>query len=179
MKEIWKDIPWYECLYQASTDWNIKSLKFWKEKILKPWNNWSWYLKVNLSKNKKVKIYSVHRLILLTFKWPSKLDVNHINWDKSDNRLENLEYCTKSENMKHTFIYLWNVPHNKWKFWKNNHSSKKVNQYTKNWKFIKTWYSLSDISRELWINIWSITNCCKWHKNYSHAWWFIFKYHIT
>ena len=48
-EEIWKDIPWYEWLYQASNLWNIKSLISWKEKILKANKTKRWYLQLRLS----------------------------------------------------------------------------------------------------------------------------------
>ena len=64
------------------------------------------YLEVCLSENGKTKRYLVHRLILSSFKPVEnmdKLDVNHINGDKTDNRLSNLEWCTRSQNIKHSY----------------------------------------------------------------------------
>ena len=69
--EIFKDIPWYEWLYQVSNLWNAKSLinNKWKfvEKLLKHNKDKVWYLHINLYKNKKAKIYLIHRLVCLTF----------------------------------------------------------------------------------------------------------------
>ncbi len=110
MKEIFKDIPWYEWLYQISNLWDIKSLLYRRgsnSRILNPSPNSLWYMHINLSKDKNIKIFKVHRLVLLTFKWYNKLDVNHKNWIKSDNKLSNLEYVTKSENTKHMYKVLW------------------------------------------------------------------------
>jgi len=108
-KEIWKDIPNYEGFYQASNLGRIRSLnrygiynKFYKGQILKQ-RNTRGYLQVNLSKNGKHKTHRVHRLIISSFFGISKLQINHKNGIKSDNRLENLEYCTCSENIKHAY----------------------------------------------------------------------------
>jgi len=178
--EIWKDITWYEWLYQVSNLWNVKSLKFWKEKILK-WNNLKWYKGVRLS-NIKINSFQIHRLVLLAFipNPENKLEVNHINWIKDDNRLENLEWVTRSQNQLHKYRVLWyknhlqiNHPY-KWKFWINHHSSKKINQYDLDWNFIKTWGWLRDIQRELLIDKWNILRCCKWERN--KAWWYKWKY---
>lgn len=176
--EIFKDIPWYEWLYQASNLWNIKSLKRidtnnhpLKERILKPWKT-NWYYIVNLCLQWIVKWYKLHRLILLTFIWKSKLIINHRNWIKIDNRLENLEYCTYAYNNKHAYdtwlkVWAW-----KWKFWKDNHTSKKVNQYTKEWIFIKTWDNIRDVQRKLWINNSNISACCNKKQWFKTAWWY-------
>lgn len=101
MIEIFKDIPWYEWIYQVSNLWNIISL--WnefsrKEKRLKFDYTKHWYCKVQLNQYWIRKKFLVHRLVMLTFVWPSTLEVNHINHITDDNRLDNLEYVTSSEN---------------------------------------------------------------------------------
>jgi len=108
--ETWKDIPWYEWLYQVNKKWHIKALpKYFRRKvrILKPDIDKDWYLKVKLTINKQKKSFFIHRLVLITFIWHSDLVCNHKNWIKDDNRLENLEWCTISENQKHKFRVLW------------------------------------------------------------------------
>ena len=103
----WRDIPWYTWLYQISNLWEIRSLKnnhgLFREKILKPdiWKNW--YVHYRLSKSWVSKKYLAHRLVMKVFKWGSYLDINHVNWIKTDNSIGNLEYCTKSENQKHAW----------------------------------------------------------------------------
>lgn len=106
--EIWKDIPWYEWIYQASNLWNIKVLDRicqWvvrKWKVLKNNTTRKWYKRTFLYKNKKRKAYLTHRLIALTFIWDSNwMEVNHKNWLKTDNNILNIEYCTRSENVLH------------------------------------------------------------------------------
>jgi hypothetical protein len=113
MQEIWKDIPDFEGLYQVSNLGRIKSLeRYWlsgrknilkrlhKEKILNGRLKGN-YLQVRLSKNGKDYWKSIHRIVISTFLEKSNLDVNHKNGIKIDNKLENLEYCTKQENMQH------------------------------------------------------------------------------
>lgn len=109
MKVIFKDIEEYEALYQISNFGDVKSFPKWdgthftKEKILKPQKDKYGYLLVSLYKNKKKKIFKVHRLVLRAFIGKSSLQVNHKDGIKSNNELKNLEYCTPSENIKHAF----------------------------------------------------------------------------
>lgn len=67
--------------------------------------NCAGYLRVNLSKNNKYKKYLIHRLVAEAYldNTDNKPIVNHINGKKSDNRLENLEWCNNSENMLHAY----------------------------------------------------------------------------
>ncbi|HDG5400712.1 TPA: HNH endonuclease [Staphylococcus aureus] len=105
MKEIWKDIPGYESYYQASNLGRIKRLKgkyVPKDRILKPQKRPNGYLCVTLSKNKRVT-KSIHRLIMLSFVGYSDLEVNHIDGNKKNNQLNNLEYCSSRDNSRHVF----------------------------------------------------------------------------
>jgi len=102
-KEIWKDVPNYEGLYQVSNLGKVRSLKFGKERVLKPYANGAGYYQVDPCKDGVKKKKSIHRLVMLAFVGESDLQVNHKNGIKTDNRLENLEYCTRSENAQHAF----------------------------------------------------------------------------
>lgn len=107
MIQEWKDVPEYEGLYKVSNFGVVKSLKFEKEKILKPQINTKGYFIVNLYKDKKMKSKQIHQLVAITFlnHKPCKLElvVNHINFNKQDNRLDNLEIVTNrvNSNRKH------------------------------------------------------------------------------
>lgn len=107
MNEIWNPIHGYENLYQVSNLGRIKSLLRYNrknDKILKTISNWSGYQRVTLCKNKKHKIFSVHRLVAISFIYPYHGEtVNHKNGNKKDNHVNNLEWLTSSENMKHAF----------------------------------------------------------------------------
>lgn len=101
--EVWKDIPWYDWKYQASNLWKIRSTRHRsvnRYKILKWKINRDWYINHWLV-DIKTKTFLWHRLVIYAFKWVSDLQVNHINWIKTDNSISNLEYCTGSENATH------------------------------------------------------------------------------
>lgn len=113
-KEIWKDIKGYEGLYQISNLGNVKSLARQKngnsksiidvpERILKAGINSRGYYTVVLHKNSNPKSTKVHRLVAETFieNIKNSSSVNHINAIKTDNRVENLEWCSHLENMQH------------------------------------------------------------------------------
>lgn len=102
--ELWREIPGYEGLYSASDLGRIKSLR--QDKIMSTGRRIcnSGYESVDLWKDKKPKTHMVHRVIALTFcdgQNDEKREVNHKNLNKRDNRAENLEWVTPSQNMRH------------------------------------------------------------------------------
>ena len=110
MQEVFRDIPNYKGMYQVSNLGNVKSLKrkgCLKDKFLKLCYDSRGYLNCNLHKNNVQKTRTVHQLVAISFLNHKidghKLVVNHINFNKSDNRLENLEVITqrKNANKKH------------------------------------------------------------------------------
>lgn len=105
--EEWKPVVGYEGYYEASSYGNIRSLPrtTTKGKVLKQHiNSRNGYAYVSLSKNNIRKTRRVHRLIAAAFWGDSpEMQINHKNGVKTDNRLDNLEYCTQSDNMKHAY----------------------------------------------------------------------------
>lgn len=185
-KEIWKTVEWYEWLYKVSNKWNVYS--HISNKILKNSNN-IWYSRISIiGKDGSKKSVHIHRLVAIAFieKIQWKEIINHINWIKTDNRVENLEWCTIKENIQHSWRngmsktsinnHFINNPPNKWKYWINSTSSKQVNQYTKDGVFIKEWGSMADVQRKLSINRKYISMCCRW--KIKTSWWFIWKFKI-
>lgn len=97
MEEIWKPIPGYEELYEASSLGRIRN-KYGRVRALREHHK---YLTLCMYKKGKKKTIDVHRLIALTFIGPSPgpgYEVDHIDGDRYNNRADNLEYVTKKEN---------------------------------------------------------------------------------
>jgi hypothetical protein len=137
MKEIFKDIPSYEGYYQVSNLGRVKSLErvvyksdgrpyTFKERILKEGIDGREYLKVILSKGGKPKTLRIHQLVAISFLGHKpcgmKKVVNHIDNDKTNNRLDNLEIVTQRENAFTHYIgtskykgVSWCKSRNKWK----------------------------------------------------------------
>ncbi len=92
-----KDIPGYEGRYAADRNGNVWT--YTRRHLLKHTIDRQGYAHVEL----RDKPFLVHRIVLMTFRGASPLEVNHKNGIKLDNRLDNLEYCTRSQNMKHAY----------------------------------------------------------------------------
>ena len=99
--ENFKKVPGYNDYY-VSESGKVLSTKYKIPRILKSWKTPRGYLSVILCKGVKKVPLTVHRIVIMTFVGVSKhMQINHRNGIKTDNRLENLEYCTGSENQKH------------------------------------------------------------------------------
>lgn len=116
MEELWKPVVGYEGLYEISNLGRFKSLakilkkginhRFMVDRILPGYNVKGRYTQVQLWKNGKYIIKGVHRLVLEAFVPKStneRLEANHKNGNKYDNRLENLEWVTSKQNKVHAF----------------------------------------------------------------------------
>lgn len=166
MVEIWKDIKGYEGFYKISNLGNIKSLprngtiKY--EKILKP-NNVAGYYQVSLQKNGIVEHKKIHRLVAEAFiqNPKEKKEVNHIDGNKHNNSVDNLEWVTTSENQIHSKYVL-------------GKGLRKVLQYSKDNNFIKEWRSIIEASKNLNIKSSNICDCCL--KNRKTAGGYVWKY---
>ena len=104
MEEIWKDVVGFEGLYEVSNFGKVHSLRknVPKEKMLTPFNN-DGYLRVTLRVNEKSHNMLVHRMVATAFieNPEGKECVNHIDGNKKNNCVSNLEWATKSENTRH------------------------------------------------------------------------------
>ena len=179
IKEEWKDIKNYEGLYQVSNLGRVKSLErkkksplknqkyaILKEKILKQSKDAEGYPIVGLTKNGKRKTNLVHRLVAETF-LPI---INHIDGNKENNNIANLEFCNQSHNIKEAF----RLGLQKATKGKESTSSKKVRQYDLKGNFIREWDCTMDIQRELKYANQNISACCR--KESKSAYGYVWRY---
>ena len=127
MKEIFKSVKGYDGIYEVSNLGNVKSLKFGKERILKSGVNSNGYLSVNLHKDSKQKTKKIHQLVAGAFlnHTPNghNLVVNHIDFNKQNNKVNNLEIVTNRQNtnlkhIKSSSSYVgvsWSKTNKKWR----------------------------------------------------------------
>lgn len=162
--EVWKPIKYYEGLYEISSLGRIRSLDHLRQtgrsayiqkgkEIKLGLNGKTGYLIVSLSKNGTSTTYRVHKLVAETF-LPNPNNykcVNHINEVKTDNRIDNLEWCSHKYNSNY-----------------GNRNKKiadklsiKIDQYSLDDEYIKTWNSSVEIEKTLGIKQSNICLCCK------------------
>lgn len=153
--EEWRPIDGYPN-YQVSNRGRVINVK--SGKVLKPGVYNTGYEYVNLYKNGKYKNYNIHRLVANAYiPNPDNLpQVNHIDENKCNNNVENLEWCTASQNTRHSA----------------HKRSCRINQLTLDGEFIKQWDSARDVERELGFNNGSIIKSCKGklEKAYGYKW---------
>lgn len=174
----------YEGLYQVSNLGRVKSLSRFhktderyssigytsKERILKPGTDGWGYLYVALSKDKKRKNKRIHRLVAETFipNIKNLQQVNHIDGNKKNNKVDNLEWCTREYNMQEAFrLGLVGRPKSK-----EHYKSRTIKQYDLQGNFIREWNCLRDIERELNYRHTNISACCrgKLKRVYGYIW---------
>lgn len=157
MEEVWKDIPGFEGYYQASTLGKVRSVDRYvkykdtdgvalrKGKILSPKTSNKGYLETTLMKEGKTYYRRIHQLIASAF-LPNPNNypyINHINEDKMDNRVENLEWCTPKYNVE---AY--------------HESRTKLYQYTLKGELVKVWNSITKAAESIHGDKGGIHHCC-------------------
>lgn len=114
-REQWRAVPGYEGMYEVSDQGRVRSLDrhvpnnfrlsgftFVRGRMMVPIDDTRGYLRVGLTKANRKKHFRIHQLVLMAFvgPCPTKQEVRHLNGIKTDNRLENLQYGTKLENVQ-------------------------------------------------------------------------------
>lgn len=164
------NIPWISERYKINSRWELISII-----TMKPFKNKDWYMTISLN----WKNHLFHRLVAKCFipNPENKPMVNHKNWVKHDNRIENLEWVTASENCLHAHRTWLSTSNLKWKnklWWPNMKLRKKVTQYDLNFNKINEFESTRDADRKTWVSNQTIWYCALWRQ--KQAGWFIWRY---
>lgn len=173
-KERWKSVVGYEGLYEVSDHGVIDSLprpiahinrwghniRITNRKTLKPSVTGPGYQRVTLCKKGSMQTYSVHRLVMIAFKEnPDNLpQINHIDGNKTNNALTNLEWCDQFHNQQHAYKTGLNIP----KVGADHVGSLSVVHIMPNGKRFE-YGSIGQASKTTGVNRSTISNCC--HKN--------------
>ena len=158
---MWKEVKGYEGLYWVSENGEIKNAK---EQMKTQKEDKDGYRKVWLSKSSKKTPFFVHRLVAMAFleNPNNKPIVNHVNGNKKNNHISNLEWCTRSENDKHAFKLGLRKP-------TCGGTSKQVEQYDMQGNLIATYNSISHASRETNFTIANISYNANGHSKHANG----------
>lgn len=160
LSEEWRQVVGYEGLYEVSNLGNVRSLNYANRgyvKNLTPTLKNHGYLDVCLSKGKSQRCIRVHRLVAMAFlDNPNSLpQVNHINENKLDNRVENLEWVPSKQNVNH------GTRNERMARSKLNHNCKAVIQMDLQGNIIRKWVSLHEVERQRGFDVTHISRACK------------------
>lgn len=196
-EEIWKDIPGYEGLYKVSSFGRVRSFAESnpinrRNRILKQYFDGKGnYLFVGLHRDGKVKLRNVHRLVAEVFiPNPDRLpQVNHKDECKTNNRVENLEWCSRSYNSRYggsrERMIKSRIANNdaramvekakKTKLQRHTRDAEKpIIQFSLSGDLIRRWRSATEIERELGFSRAGIARCCT--GVYSQAYGYLWRY---
>lgn len=161
MEEIWKDIKGYEGLYEVSNLGRVRSLRDnhgqARIRVLQQCKSSRGYLHLILCKNHKLKHYSVHRLVAEAFlPNPDGLpQINHIDECKTNNRVDNLEWCDAK----------YNINYGSGRQRRVETQGKRVYQYAKSGAFVRSYASIHEAERQTGIHNGNISACCLGKRN--------------
>ncbi|MCC8990476.1 MAG: HNH endonuclease [Staphylococcus sp.] len=185
-KEKWKLIKGYEDFYEISNFGRVRSLDrltnnsvgtfVRKGKMLKPSINRSGYKFVLLTDgNKNRKLEKIHRLVALNFidNPLSKPFVNHIDGDKLNNKVGNLEWCTPLENTTHAIENKLFVPS---QHCRKGRIIRKVGMYSKDGEHLKTFDTCKSAAQFVGTDSKTIIKVCNGYRNYKSAKGYKWKY---
>lgn len=177
---MWKEITEYGGDYLVSNYGRVKSLKSNKELILKLVTHHKGYYKAQLLKNNKKKAFFVHRLVAQAFipNPENKLQVNHKDGDKKNNHVENLEWTTQSENLKHSYHVLGSHKKSVERMREPRIKAKSIPVvvYDKKGNFIKKYSSQANAARDLGVSAGNINNVLKRRGYYKSLKGYVFRY---
>jgi len=162
MSETWKPVVGFEGLYEVSSSGKVRGIK--RGKIVSQHIHRTGYMYTVLTKNSKPHTLSVHRIVAKAFipNPDNKREVNHKDFNKTNNNLKNLEWATTQENRD------WNLQSEKLVKKRKETLAKmtektrvKVNQYDLNGNFVKTWDCIRSAGKTLKIDESNISTCCR------------------
>ena len=177
MEEKFLDIPGYEGRYQIGNHGNVRSLNYQntgKSKLLTPVKHHMGYLLVHLGV-KKIKM--IHTLVAEAFipNPAQKPFVNHIDGNKHNNDVSNLEWVTSKENMEHAIRTGLRDPHkNNKPMGDNNPTRRPILQYSLDGQFVKRWECISEAARQIGCKPCQINNNVAGRNKSCHG--FIWRY---
>lgn len=152
--ENWRDIPGYVGIYQVSDNGNVRRKEKYKAVpgVLRPIKMLNGYLCIDLSYKCKKKRFGIHRLVAMAFiPNPDNLPIiNHKNENRTDNRVENLEWCT----------YRYNNNYGTARFRTSVKQSTPIVQLTTDGKKIREFYGMHEAARNTGICVQNIHKCC-------------------